>query len=355
LEPVPTKTITKLLRLFTKLLRLIYVRSLTGSKYTKELAARRCPKCQELLPNNIEYMENFIIGMVGDTASGKSHYIAALINALEQGEALNGVKCIGFIPKGDTQVRYENEYYGPLFVDKTVITATALKGDEYKYRPLIFEMVFAATNNSDRKKYVNLVLFDAGGEDMKDPKGMAILTRYILKASGLIFLVDPMSIQGVVREPSALPQPNVVRASSSFSLLYQVIDMCRMEKGIKPGDKIKTPIVIAVSKSDLLNNVTGSIGMQPSFTSEPSYRDGFHLQDYDTTNDEVQEVLRRFNESAILKTSEAFENVSFSAFSATGMSPDQFNRFSSVKPCRCVDPLLWLLWKLNIIEAKASE
>jgi len=56
------------------------------SKYVLELACRKCPYCGYLLPPNIELVENLNVAIVGDTFSGKSHYMAALIHQLEQGE-----------------------------------------------------------------------------------------------------------------------------------------------------------------------------------------------------------------------------------------------------------------------------
>ena len=44
-----------------------------------ESAHRKCPFCGYLLPTNIEQVENINIAVVGDTFSGKSSYIAAII------------------------------------------------------------------------------------------------------------------------------------------------------------------------------------------------------------------------------------------------------------------------------------
>src|SRR6185437_16209062 len=54
--------------------------------YALELACRKCPHCGYLLPPNIERVENLNIVVVGDTFSGKSHYIAALIHLIQRGE-----------------------------------------------------------------------------------------------------------------------------------------------------------------------------------------------------------------------------------------------------------------------------
>src|SRR6266571_2928300 len=45
-----------------------------------KLGRRRCPNCGYLLPSNVEQVENISIAIVGDTFSGKSHYIGALIH-----------------------------------------------------------------------------------------------------------------------------------------------------------------------------------------------------------------------------------------------------------------------------------
>src|SRR5260370_40737287 len=44
------------------------------SEYKRELASRQCPRCSNLLPPNIEQVdENIIVAIIGDTFYGHAH------------------------------------------------------------------------------------------------------------------------------------------------------------------------------------------------------------------------------------------------------------------------------------------
>src|SRR5579884_3577431 len=81
---------------------------------------RLCPHCHFELPHDVGMVEQRIIAIIGGRATGKTHYIAALIMRLQQeiGERF------GFTIRmlGDyTQERWERDFYTPLFVHKMVL------------------------------------------------------------------------------------------------------------------------------------------------------------------------------------------------------------------------------------------
>src|SRR5258708_30258078 len=61
-----------------------WIEELVGPEYTAELAVRTCPLCHEPLFDNIEVCENINIAIIGDAFSGKTHYIAVLIDQLKR-------------------------------------------------------------------------------------------------------------------------------------------------------------------------------------------------------------------------------------------------------------------------------
>jgi len=69
-----------------------------------------------------------------------------------------------------------------------------------------------------------------------------------------------------------------------------------------------------------------------------------------TVDDEVRELLRRYDGNALLRASQAYTDAGFFAVSATGSSP-QDDHYPVVKPLRCIDPLVWLLAKLGVIQS----
>ena len=56
------------------------VERLDGPEYTLEAAYRVCTECNYALPHDIERVPSIILAVVGDTHSGKSHYLASLIH-----------------------------------------------------------------------------------------------------------------------------------------------------------------------------------------------------------------------------------------------------------------------------------
>src|SRR6266576_1864955 len=98
------------------------VEPLDGRKYTLELARRECPECGYPLPSNIELVPSVTLAVVGDTFSGKSHYIAAIrhqIKADWMGNANGFARFRCLTP--EVKHAYTQDYFEPLFINKQVI------------------------------------------------------------------------------------------------------------------------------------------------------------------------------------------------------------------------------------------
>ena len=337
----------------------VWVPATSGAENTRSLAARRCPKCEELLPPNIEYMDGKIIGLVGGGGSGKSHYIASLIGTLERQDALAGVGCWRFSAADqDVQMRYEEEYYGPLFRRHEVIPPTNALPTTETNRPLIYEIVFERKAGAQRgRKGVHLVFFDGAGEQIADQRSAVLVNRYIQYAAALILLVDPMSIPSVAANlPPELRPAEPAPAHEAINILNTVARIYRREWGLRPSDPIRVPLAITVAKSDLFRYLPPySSGRWPRFLHDPGYQDGFSLAQFQATSQEVRDLLRSVSERGFFQAVRAFTDVSYHAVSATGEPPDPAtNRFAAVKPIRCLDPLVWILWRLGLIQARRS-
>jgi GTPase SAR1 family protein len=331
----------------------LWVSSLSGPKYLQELAARQCPRCGELLPHNIEHTQNRIVGLVGGVASGKSHYIASLVHDLKRGEALAKIGCTRFAPVNqDVDMRYKARYHDPVFVRREPLPFTPRLGPGEVNRPLIYEMIFKGRTKMEGQKLVNLTLFDASGEQIQDEEQMVLYSRYILNAAAIIVLVDPLTMPDVRERLPHHMRPEAVNNYDAFDILNTVTRTYERYRGLKPGTPINVPVVITIAKSDLLRYALEGLGLQAAFTRHANYDEGFDLDDFGAVSEEVQEVIARLAGPGLIDASRAtFPNLAFSAISATGSSPDSTGYFSAVTPRRVLDPLLWSLWKLNMISA----
>jgi hypothetical protein len=327
------------------------VEPLSGPQYTQELAARRCPGCHGLLPHNMEYTGNQIIGLVGGVASGKSHYISVLINALERQVALARFGCISFAPLGaDTELVYDEEYFRPLFENHSPLRGTQRLNPGEINRPLIYSMVFDRTGGRGTRR-LNLMLFDASGEQIQDEAELVIYNRYILKAAGLIFLVDPLTLPGIGEYLPDWLRDQPTPQYESFRVLHTVADAIRREQGLKPGEQIETPVAITVAKSDLLRYVAEEIGAVPEFLRDATHEGGYNPASALSVSQEIEEFLARLAGPAFAQATAQFSNMSYHAVSATGGPPDETGRYPILAPMRVLDPLLWILWKIGVVHA----
>jgi len=116
---------------------------------------------------------------------------------------------------------------------------------------------------------------------------------------------------------------------------------------------IDIPTAITISKSDLLQYAIPQHERQHYWLMySPAYDGKVHLDDVQRVDQEVRHILQQQGEYPLLHISKRFEQVSFFALAATGNAPDSNNRYARIEPHRCLDPLIWLLWKLHFLEAR---
>jgi len=120
-------------------------------------------------------------------------------------------------------------------------------------------------------------------------------------------------------------------------------------RGLSARKKIKVPIAVALSKSDLLRP------MLP--TSSLLRRDGRHIggfnhEECSRLSYEVRGWIEEWGGDQLLQQLDKnFKTSEFFALSALGALPDESFCVPRLAPTRIADPLLWLLWKLRAIPA----
>ena len=84
---------------------------------------RICPSCHSTLPSTIADYEDYIFAVIGAKNTGKSHYIALLIDRIKN-EIGNAYNCFLKPENDDTIRRYKEDFYNPLFKDKQTLRVT---------------------------------------------------------------------------------------------------------------------------------------------------------------------------------------------------------------------------------------
>lgn len=353
------------------LLTNLRIEPLDGPRYNAEQAHRRCPRreCQYSLPYNIERVRSIIVSVVGDVDSGKSHYIASLIRQLsyEWGKALSSSNTSGSIEleclTEDVERDFMSRYLTPLFGSNKFITATPqavrsnpLAGQPLVDRPLIYKIGIRLPPRYTLNTF-NLMIYDTSGEDFRRIERLVQFARFALNSNAFIFVADPFTMDSVYSElPGRLQamQPNKRRPSSQV-LNGVVNSFMRQHRIPNPGRLANVPMAVMVSKADIFTKAikTPYKYSYYGFASDyyPPYKIGVDLADIEGINQEVINLLETYQEGNLLRSARTLKNVKFFATSATSEPPDGPDHFPSVKPWRCLDPLLWILYQLGVIKS----
>lgn len=337
-----------------------WIEELTGPEFTAELAVRQCPNpaCKKPLFENIETCDNVNIAIVGDSSSGKTHYIAVLIDQLKRGVLMqhgNGHVRLMHL-NSYTSTMYINNYQKPILQDHSAVSATGrgrydAAGNPIRTEPLVYQLS-VQDNTIHTNSTINLLLYDIAGADLADNIALVQFGEHVLRADGIIYFADPVAMPGIQQHlPTHLQISTAVRRAEE--VLSTVMFRMEQYNRIHTGGTIDIPTAITVSKSDLLQYVVPRQEWKDYWLMyKPSYDGKVHLDDVQRVNQEVIHILQQQGEYPLLQISKRFEQVSFFAISATGNAPDGNARYARIEPHRCLDPLIWLLWKLRFLDAR---
>jgi GTPase SAR1 family protein len=312
----------------------------------QETTKKICPNCHYELRHAASNVEEKTIAVIGGRASGKSSYIAVLIDRLknEIGRNFNaGVMAYG----DDINDRYQRSFYKPLFIDGRVLDATRRAADNPEVKkPLIFRITF---DNKGKRKAVNLVLFDTAGEDMENTDSLSAEARYITESDGIVFLIDPFQIDTVRQSGSGdLPakQPN----ADPNQIVRRLFELHEQKQKIKPGGKINKPVAFTLSKSDALFPL---IDPSSALHNSGEHFGYLNMRDTQSVHTEISSYLQAWMGYEFDNNVRAnFDCYRYFAVSPLGKAPTKDNRVEGISPLRIEDPLLWLFSELKIIEVK---
>jgi len=313
-----------------------------------ELGRRKCIYCSYLLPSNIELVDNINIAIIGDISSGKSHYIAALIHQIQQGELHRADRFYRFAcMTQDIEKVYIQKVIKPLFEDKKSPLATQASIDRER-PPLIYELIINPSPEYPSRR-INLILYDVSGEDLAIKERVVEYSRHVFNATAIIFLADPTSMPEIYKLLPPFLQKNVATGRTSSSVLNSIIQLVEDYHGYDAGAHFSNlPIAITITKSDLLKQLT-TVQQQYHFLKRPVYNGTLNAQDLDIVDREVRQLLEEYGERTLLQSTLNFSKVKFFATSATGYAPDKNGIYPAIDPCRCLDPVFWILHQLDIL------
>ncbi|GEM_PF-1037179 len=315
-----------------------------GHRLTRKL----CPHCKKELPVTAGAQESLIIGMIGAKFSGKSHYVASLIKQMQ--ERVCADMQAALIPMSDeTQNRYQQEFYNPLFKNGLEIAMTVGTPP-----PLIYDLTLDGRLwGEERNRAITLALYDTAGENFDKEDKVQEMVEYLRHASGIIFLVDPLQVPAV-REamPSSITLPNQDQAAEPKNALSRVFVELKKAGVVTGVDPLPTPVAVALTKCDVLRD-QNLIAPNRLWSAEMRHAGYFDRQLNEDITGMMGEYVWQWSPGVDSIVRRQFSRHAFFGVSATGCASDkQTRRYKYISPWRVEDPLLWLLAELGVIPAR---
>jgi GTPase SAR1 family protein len=306
-----------------------------------------CPECHFELLHDVGQVKQRIIAVIGGTGTGKSHLIGSFIFAMRHEVGTN----INFTTRllgDDTQKRWEEDFYKPVFVRRTVLPGTTPADRDSRVKaPLVLRLT---SKDKLLKKVVNTSIFDSAGEDIASFQTLSVHIRSILYADGIIFLIDPLQIESVRQQLPGITLPSPDPRSHPDYILDRLLRLFEEQGGVSARGKISVPTAIVLSKIDTLIPILdpGSMLLKAS----EHYRK-LNLTEIHSVNTEVNHYLRKWLTQSFCDIIEQkFTSYHYFGVSALGKQHDTTGQLEVIEPLRVEEPFLWLLYKKGFVKGK---
>lgn len=313
------------------------------------------PQCHGILPSSIDDLSDITIAIIGAKGSGKSHYVALLIQRITQLFRTFDWS-LQALTEG-TISTYKERFYNPLFRDEMTLESTKQNTEP---EPLMYSLKFRKSN-----KRIMLVFFDAAGEHFDDEQKMSTVNRYIYNASGIICLMDPLQLTPVRDEVSSAGISLPDQGSDTGEILDRLNRLLRVgfdTKGKSLGSKlIPTPLAVAFSKIDALKtndpNYSGRLlfDTESMVYQDSRYNGYLDKNELESINNHMISWLEVADpQMNLLNQCRDFRKVNFFGFSALGAPPlgNSGKLSCPPRPNRVEDPFLWILAVNGLIDIK---
>ncbi len=326
---------------------------------------RLCPCCHAHLPDAVVTADAGHIAVFGPQSVGKTTFVTVLLHELDHRIGPDR----GFIldPLTDEiRERYERDYHeltygGGRFgigeevageADRRSHSPTpGIEIDRGTLRPLVYRLT--RRDGRSRGSSTLLSFFDTAGEDWEmNIEGLRDEARYFGQAKGLLFLIDPLRIRGVARDPRLRLTEKEGRVPAA-----DYLSDARKLATFFPRLPSRTPLAICLNKLDrwggLMEPGSTLHDLARSIAADPPDR-GLD----DQIHAEVITALRDWGAGGFLDhIAVNFPVYRFFACSALGdAAQDRDDALQPLPTPLLVDrPALWLLERQGIVRGEGRE
>ena len=318
-----------------------------------------CPHCHMALPHALLELPFAMMAVIGAAGAGKSVFLASSIWQCRQ--LLQRLFGISFLDLDPAVNRWINAYEEKLFFQEdvdalqqiektdlysTLVSRSALLNGEEKLLPI--PSFFSIGTPSEQQC---LVVYDNAGEHFRPgaDSTSSLVTLNMINADVLFFMYDP-SADPRFKSYLDVGTGNAKNyAQRQDSLLNEVAARVRRHMGNRGSAKLKRPLIVGISKADLLRH---HLPLQEQLYIEQA--DGLYALDVKKLKEisaVTQRLMTRVVPEVVSTALNIAEEVWFLPVSALGHNPNKDGvRPSEIEPIWAELPFVFTLYKKGLIQ-----
>ncbi|AQZ65201.1 unnamed protein product [[Actinomadura] parvosata subsp. kistnae] len=251
-----------------------------------------------------------VIGLVGGPETGKTHLLASMIGAIEQG----GLRPYGLTTDAvdiERHAEYVNSYVRPLLVERVALNRTTHRATAEPVDALLV---------NDGQHTTAVAFFDIAGELLRSATHEA--TRFVPAIGGLLFVIDAATKSARMGDES-----------------FRAV----LDRLPKTGGRLDIPAAIAVTKSDA---VRFQAPVDTWLYAEPDRLDPAAVL---RESRDVYAYLHRRGAQAWLSPYDKCRKCTLHFVSATGAAATEGRYRRGVRPRRVLEPLISLFAMTGVL------
>lgn len=300
---------------------------------------RKCISCGRPMNKKVGELINVHLPVIGGPSAGKSNYIFMATRELINTYAIPRSYTVEFPDERDEQ-EYKR-YLQDLSLGRVLAKTPDITPQAYN---------LALKRPGNRIGRI-IYIYDVAGEAYA-VEDNTVLQKYYDYVNGLVFVIDPFSIdlywRAHEREVNALRTALRPSGLSVMDGYERMITVLEASIGLNPTRRFKQPIAVVISKADALDleDRIGRSAARKLMRSDPTIR----LEE-DAINLLVEQFLVEYEMGNLVRDLHLqFEHVRFFSCSALGRMPDERNH-RPFEPVGVLEPLLWVLGTLNVVNS----
>jgi len=324
-----------------------------------------CPKCHNELPQEMIANGAEIISVIGGPASGKSHYIVALLQELLENGFEIGLRATPMQLGNDTSLHTTTKFEEArrqLNERLNVLEQTDRREFSLPWIIRVDSRDPKVRGKQDPKKSIYLVFYDTSGESFKSPDRMKREAAYLAQSKAVIVLFDTLSIPKIKEILSANNESTVdADKATPFEETWQALENFINDRN---QHLEKKPFAFVLSKFDVVLKHSDDLGFnihgfidgsgQPIDSSYINGKRVFDVSQVEEADELIRNALRNRQVWNKPKYPDFVENTwgdngRFFGMSAIGDTPKDGYMIpeGGIRPYRVMDPLLWVMSKLG--------